>query len=295
MGQALNEFIEIRGARLRVRTAGAGPAVLLVHGWALDLDMWTPQFAALAGRYRLIAFDRRGFGLSSGTPGIEEDLSDIYELLATLAVEHVAIVGMSQGARVALRWAIESPATTTSLVLDGPPRDLLATGRQQGEITLATYRELVRNAGIDAFRKEWLEHPLMHLHTHDTRTRTLVREMVERYPGHDLLASDAPVERPAGFPGCAPCGRAVLGQVGDLDRLEVPVLIVNGEYDSDTRIGAGAELARALPQARLAVIPGAGHLSNLDNPHAYNKVLGEFLAGHARAAASSEYVSCRAE
>jgi pimeloyl-ACP methyl ester carboxylesterase len=186
---------------------------------------------------------------------------------------------MSQGARVALRWAIESPATTTSLVLDGPPRDLLATGRQQGEITLATYRELVRNAGIDAFRKEWLEHPLMHLHTHDTRTRTLVREMVERYPGHDLLASDAPrVER-----------------VGDLDRLEVPVLIVNGEYDSDTRIGAGAELARALPQARLAVIPGAGHLSNLDNPHAYNKVLGEFLAGHARAAASSEYVSCRAE
>ncbi|HKR36200.1 MAG TPA: alpha/beta hydrolase [Steroidobacteraceae bacterium] len=275
----MNEFIEIRGARLRVRTAGAGPAVLLVHGWALDLDMWTPQFAALAGRYRLIAFDRRGFGLSSGTPGIEEDLSDIHELLATLAVEHVAIVGMSQGARVALRWAIESPATTTSLVLDGPPRDLLATGRQQGEITLATYRELVRNAGIDAFRKEWLEHPLMHLHTHDTRTRTLVREMVERYPGHDLLASDAPR----------------VARVGDLDRLEVPILIVNGEYDSDTRIGAGAELARALPQARLAVIPGAGHLSNLDNPHAYNKVLGEFLAGHARAAASSEYVSCRAE
>jgi 3-oxoadipate enol-lactonase len=283
VGQALSEFIEqfidVGGARLRVRTAGEGPAVLLVHGWALDLDMWTPQFAALAARYRLIAFDRRGFGLSSGTPSIEEDLSDIHELLATFAVERVTIVGMSQGARVALRWAIESPATTTSLVLDGPPRDLLATGRQQGEITLATYRELVRNAGIGAFRKQWLEHPLMQLHAHDTRTRALVREMVERYPGHDLLANDSPqVQR-----------------LVDLDRLEVPVLIVNGEYDSDTRIGAGAELARALPQARLAVIPGAGHLSNLDNPHAYNKVLGEFLAGHARTAASSEYVSCRAE
>lgn len=288
--------MEIRGARLRVRTAGEGPAVLFVHGWAVDLDMWTPQFASLAARYRLIAFDRRGFGLSSGTPSIDEDLSDIYELLATLAVERVTIVGMSQGARVALRWAIESPATTTSLVLDGPPRDLLATGRAQGEITLATYRELVRNEGIDAFRREWLEHPLMRLHAHDMRTRTLVREMVHRYPGHDLLADDAPpVERPAGFPGCAPCSRAVLGQIVDLDRLEVPVLIVNGEYDSDTRIGAGAELARALPQSRLAVIPGAGHLSNLDNPHAYNKVLGEFLAGHARTAASSEDLSCRAE
>ena len=60
MGQALDELVEVRGARLRVRTAGEGPAVLLIHGWTLDLDMWTPQFATLANRYRLIAFDRRG-------------------------------------------------------------------------------------------------------------------------------------------------------------------------------------------------------------------------------------------
>jgi pimeloyl-ACP methyl ester carboxylesterase len=266
VGQALNEFLEIRGARLRVRTAGQGPAMLLVHGWALDLDMWTPQFAALAGRYRLIALDRRGFGFSSGTPSIEDDVADIDELLAKLSVDRVAIVGMSQGARVALRWALANPARIASLILDGPPRDLLAVGRPQGEITLATYRELVRTQGIEAFRKEWLEHPLMRLHTHDARTRTLVREMVARYPGHDLRQDDSP-----GF-----------ARIGDLHRLDVPVLIVNGEYDSDTRIGAGAELARALPDARLVVIPGAGHLSNLDNPAAYNNVL-------------SEYVSCRAE
>jgi pimeloyl-ACP methyl ester carboxylesterase len=280
VGQALNDqLIDVGGARLRVRTAGEGPAVLLLHGWALDLDMWTPQFAALAGRYRLIAFDRRGFGLSSGTPSIDDDLADIGELLATLAVERVAIVGMSQGARVALRWAIESPETTTSLVLDGPPRDLLATARQPGEITLATYRKLVRNEGIAAFRKEWLEHPLMQLHAHDASTRALVHRMVERYPGHDLLADDAPQ----------------IARIGELQRVDMPVLIVNGEYDSDTRIGAGAELTRALRDARLAVIPGAGHLSNLDNPAAYNKVLGAFLAAHSRTAASSEYVSCRAE
>lgn len=258
--------MQLRGARLRVRTDGEGPTVLLVHGWALDLDMWTPQFAALAQRYRLIAFDRRGFGLSSGAPSIDDDIADIEELLARLDVNRVAIVGMSQGARVALRWALRSPERTTSLVLDGPPRDLLAHGRSQGEITLEAYRRLVRKEGIEAFRREWLEHPLMQLHAHDAARRTLLHDMVDRYPGHDLLADDPPpVER-----------------IGDLRRLEVPVLIVNGEYDSDTRIGAGAELARALPNARLAVIPGAGHLSNLDNPVAYNKVL-------------SEHVSCRAE
>lgn len=111
----------------------------------------------------------------------------------------------------------------------------------------------------------------MRLHTNDVRARTLLREMVNRYPGLDLLADDT--ERLSG--------------VGDLSQLDLPVLIINGEHDSDARIAAGTELARALPDVRLAVIPAAGHLSNLDNPGAYNAVLGEFF--------SSEYVPCKAE
>ncbi len=259
MGQALDEFVELRGARLRVRMAGKGPAVLFVHGWTLDLDMWAPQFATLASRYRLIAFDRRGFGQSTGTPGLDQDLADITELLAELAIERVAIVGMSQGARVALRWVLRSPEMTTCLVLDGPP--------SEGEIPLATYRELVRSEGIEAFRAQWLEHPLMRLRTRDTRVHALLREMIGRYPGHDLPTADA--------------------ESLHVDRLDLPVLVINGEYDSRARIDAGADLAQRLPDARLAVIPDAGHLANLDNPGAYNAVLGEFL--------STESVPCRAE
>lgn len=271
MGQALDELVDVRGARLRVRTAGKGPAVLLIHGWTLDLDMWAPQFATLASRYRLIAFDRRGFGLSTGAPGMEHDLADIEHLLAALSLDQIAIVGMSQGARVALRWAMRYPHRATCLVLDGPPRDLLAIDRSESEITFTAYRELVRGEGIEAFRRQWLEHPLMRLHTHDVRARTLLREMVNRYPGHDLLAD----------------GTERVSSVGDLKQLDLPVLIINGEHDSDARIGAGADLARALPDARRAVIPAAGHLANLDNPGAYNAVLGEFI--------SSEYVPCRTE
>jgi 3-oxoadipate enol-lactonase len=273
MGSPLDEFIEVRGARLRVRAAGNGPAILLVHGWTLDLDMWTPQFAALTGRYKLIAFDRRGFGYSSGTTGIDHDLADIERLLAVFGIDRIAIVGMSQGARVALRWASYSPHTTTCLILDAPPTDLLAQGRPHGEIMLATYRELARNEGMDAFRRQWLKHPLMRLYTTEPRAHALLQEMVERYPGSDLMREELP-------------------KVGSsLHRLDLPTLIINGEHDTEVRVGAGAELARALPHAQLAIIPRAGHLSNLDNPGAYNQALEQFLASSHRPQRST----CHAE
>jgi len=275
MGTPLNDFIEVPGARLRVRTAGNGPAILFVHGWAVDLDMWAPQFAALAGRYRLIAFDRRGFGYSSGAAGMDHDLADIEHLLELLDIDRVAIVGMSQGARVALRWAMYSPRATAALVLDGPPRDLLANGRPEGEITLAAYRELVRHQGIEAFRREWLQHPLMRLYTTEPRAHALLRGMVGRYPGHDLMGDET----------------AHLPDVGNVQRLNLPILIVNGEHDTQVRIGAGTELSRVLPHAQLAIIPGAGHFSNLDNPGAYNQALDQFLAPSQR----SHRSTCHAE
>jgi 3-oxoadipate enol-lactonase len=286
MGSPLNQFIEVRGARLRVRIAGDGPPVLLVHGWAIDLDMWTPQFAALTGRYRLIAFDRRGFGYSSGTAGIDHDLADIEQLLDILDIDSVAIVGMSQGARVALRWAVYSPRATSCLVLDAPPPDLLDMDRPQGEIALATYRELVRTEGIEAFRKHWLEHPLMRLHTSEPRAHALLREMVERYPGQDLVEWKMPPLQPSPASGGGQGGGS-----RSLPQLELPILIINGEHDTSARIDAGAELAHALPHAQLALIPGAGHLSNLDNPGAYNQALDQFLATSHRAQRSM----CHAE
>ena len=150
-----------------------------------------------------------------------------------LGVERVAIVGMSQGARVALRWAMRLPRATTCLVLDGPPRDLLAVGRPQGEITLAAYRELVRNEGIEAFRKA-MAGASAHAPAHArARARTLAARDGRSLSGPRPAGATMPTQLPAS----ATCSR-----------LDLPVLIINGEHDSDARIGAGAELARALPR-----------------------------------------------
>lgn len=261
---ARDEFMEVDGARLRIRVAGQGSPLLLVHGWALDLDMWTPQLVALAARYRVVTFDRRGFGSSTGQPAIERDVDDLATLTATLGIERCAVLGMSQGARVALRWALRHPGRTWALVLDGPPPGLVAqAAAHRQEIPLDHYRELLRREGVEAVRRAWLAHPLMQLHTVDARRRALLHRIIARYPAGDLSAH---------APGM-PLPRA------DLRDLQVPTLVINGARDSAARRAAGAELARLLPNARSVAIAGAGHLSNLDRPGAYNRTVIEFLAG----------------
>jgi 3-oxoadipate enol-lactonase len=261
----MEQLIDIDDERVRVRIVGIGPTVVFIHGWALDLDMWTPQFKAFASSYRCIAFDRRGFGLSSGKPGIEHDMNDIDALLAALDIRQAALVGMSQGARVATRWALQNPQRVSRIVLDGVPCEGL------NEIPLDEYRALARREGMGAVRRRWLEHPFTQLRGNDAYLSALLQKIVARYPGNDL-AVDEP-----------------LSPVADLSALDIPVLVVNGEHDSEQRRAAGAALASALQNATHALIPQAGHLPNLDNAPAYNQLLKSFL----REPAHLERAQCR--
>ncbi|HEY4973605.1 MAG TPA: alpha/beta fold hydrolase, partial [Steroidobacteraceae bacterium] len=91
--RAVDRYFNADGARLRYRDEGAGPAVLLVHGWTLDLAMWDSLVAALRSSFRVIRLDRRGFGLSSGRPSIERDVADVDALWGHLALREAALVG----------------------------------------------------------------------------------------------------------------------------------------------------------------------------------------------------------
>jgi 3-oxoadipate enol-lactonase len=266
-------FIEVERASLRARIVGEGPAVVLVHGWALDLDLWRPQIDLLADRYRVIAFDRRGFGRSSGMPSIQQDVLDLGRLLDELAISRAAVVGMSQGARVALRWALQYPEQVSCLVLDGPPGEGGSPSFGVQEIPIDEYRDRIRRDGIDAFRRMWLQHPYMQLHTSAPWAHRLLREMTGRYPATDLLTnalSDLPLlaER-------------------DLRRLDVPTLVLSGEHDSAQRRSIASWFVHALSDARLQVVPATGHLAALDDPGTYARALHDFFSNQPAMAAGA--------
>lgn len=264
--RAADQFFSIGDARLRYRDEGRGPAVLLVHGWTLDLEMWGPQVAALRGAFRVLRFDRRGFGLSSGSPSVAADAADIGALCKHLAVEPAALVGMSQGVRAVMTFARAFPRMVSCLVLDGPPDPERDNSTADDDVPLSRYRDLVRTQGMGAFRREWAEHPLVSLRTDDPRMRELLGGMLLRYPGKDLTQS--------GENGHVPAPSALMRPI------DLPMLVITGEHDLPGRRLAANTLAKQSSRAERAMIPAAGHLSNLDNPKAYNAALLDFIGRH---------------
>jgi pimeloyl-ACP methyl ester carboxylesterase len=269
--QPRDEYLRFGDACLRHREEGAGPVVVFVHGWTLDLDAWEPQAAALSRDFRVVRYDRRGFGLSGGEPGLAADVRDLAQVLDRLAPARPVVVGHSQGARVALACALAHPGRLSGLVLDGPPDQAgAAADAGDGDFSLAEYRDLVAARGVDAFRDAWRAHPLMRLYSAGPDAVRLLSCMLARYPARDLASAE---------PAPAPADAAALA------RLTVPVLVINGEFETISRRRAADALVRALPEAEHVILQGAGHLPNLDDPDAYNGALRAFLDRRARAAA----------
>lgn len=257
-----DRYLWHEGARLRFRDEGTGPALLLIHGWTLDLDVWEPQVQAMKGSIRIIRYDRRGFGLSSERPSLADDVADALALCRQAGLDRVAVLGASQGARVAAHFAAAHPGRVSCLVLDGvPPGIVPECAGIPDDIPMEHYRALARNHGVSAFLQAWRRHPLVQLRTSDPRMHELMNLMLGRYEARDLLESSSGPALPPLVTGSIACS----------------CLVLSGAHDLPGRLQAADLLARSLPYGEQAFVPEAGHMANLDNPDAYNAIVMSFL------------------
>jgi pimeloyl-ACP methyl ester carboxylesterase len=253
--------VAVSGGTIAVEQAGQGSAIVLLHGWAVDRRIWAPQIEALADRYRLVALDRRGFGASTAPPDLAAETGDLLAVLARLEIGQAVIVGMSQGGRIALRFALTHPERARGLVFQGAPLDGFQPGpRDEDGIPTGAYRALAREGRLARVKEMWREHPLMRAAAPAARRR--LDTLLEVYDGRDLL------ER-------APDAVAPLAD--RLAEVTAPVLVVTGEHDLPWRQLVGDALAYGLPNARRARVAGADHLCNLTHPDAFNRLLAAFV------------------
>ncbi|WP_316976492.1 alpha/beta fold hydrolase [Shumkonia mesophila] len=252
-----------RGA-LSYRTAGQGPAVVFLHGLAGNSLSWARQFPALAARYRIVAWDAPGFGLSDAVePDVEVFADVLRELLDHLGCGPAAVAGHSMGGVVAARLAAGHPDKVARLVLScshagyGESADSPMQPRVEQRV-----REL---ASVGA-----AEYGLI-------RARGLFPAGFADKEAMGVAAGVAAEARPEGIRSSTR-----MLQLADnrsvLPRLEMPVLVITGERDPVVKPHLRDELRALTPQARHIEMPGAGHAPYLEYPAAYNAILDEFLS-----------------
>jgi pimeloyl-ACP methyl ester carboxylesterase len=260
--------VAVPGGTIAVEQAGEGIPIVLLHGWAVDRRIWAPQVEMLADRFHLIALDRRGFGGSTAPPGLAKEIGDLFAILARLEIEQAFIVGMSQGGRVALRFAATHPKRVRGLVLQGAPLDGFAPGpRGEDAIPIHLYRALVREGHIARMKEMWRNHPLMRVAAPAARSH--LDSLLADYDGRDLLRPGPDAATPL---------------ADSLAEVTAQALVVTGEHDMFWRQLVGDALAYGLRHARRTRVPGADHLCNLTHAEAFNALLTEFVTSTGGAA-----------
>ncbi len=249
--------VDVGDGVIRVALAGEGLPIIMLHGWTLDHRMWTPQISDLAEDFLLVMPDRRGFGGSTAPPDLTREADDIDRIADLLGSQQFALLGLSQGAAVALDYAARAGNRAVAVIACGAPLPALVD--REEVLDIALYRRLAKEANLAALRADWATHPLMQAHSDETQRA--LDEMLADYEARDLQA-------PSVLPDL---GRAVLS------RLAMPVLGMTGTVDTPWRRACATALAQAAPHGEFALIEQAGHVANLDNPDSFNRILANFL------------------
>jgi pimeloyl-ACP methyl ester carboxylesterase len=243
--------------------SGAGLPVVLIHAFANDGRLWQPQIDALAGRFRLITPDLRGFGGSKPTDGravsMDEYADDVVAVLDHLRIGEAVVGGISLGGYVALSLALRHPGRVSGLVLAntraGPDNPDWASFREAlvRDIEARGPCAVVENYADKPFRTDCPE-----------EIKRYVREMILGQRAEGLAsATRGMMQRPDRMPA--------------LGAIRVPTLIVSGTEDNYIPSSEGEAMHRAIAGSRFLDISHAGHLSNIDSAEAFNAALAEFL------------------
>jgi pimeloyl-ACP methyl ester carboxylesterase len=257
---------EINGFDMAWDDVGSGPPVVLIHGFPFCRRMWEPQVGVLtAAGYRTVACDLRGFGDSEASgSGVSMDLlaDDVAALLDHMEIERAVVGGMSMGGYVLLNLIERHPQRVagalfivTRAAADDEPgmmrRTALAREVMSGrpEAVTQAFEEILFAEGVPSTRPD----------------------LVARVKG--WMEATAP----EGLTGGLLSMRDRRDYVDLLGRFDVPSLVIGAERDRAVPLEHSRILEQGLPSARLCVIPGAGHMANLENPEAFNRCMLEFL------------------
>ncbi len=267
-------FIEQTGARLYYEETGSGDPIVFVHEFGSDLREWEQQVRAFSRDYRCIAFNARGYPPSEvpADPkayGWEFARDDILAVMDGLKLDRAHLVGLSMGAYAVMAFGLRYPDRSRSLVAaacgSGSPPSLHADFVRDSKATAQTF--LTQGSAVVA---ETMGHSPTRIQLKHKDPRAW-DEFMAHLKAHSAEGSGHTM---AGYQAGRP---SLWSFEAELNSCRLPVLIAVGDEDEPC-LEASLYLKRQLPNAGLWMAPNTGHAVNLEEPAAFNRMVGDFFA-----------------
>jgi pimeloyl-ACP methyl ester carboxylesterase len=269
------ETIDVEGLRIAYERAGTGPALVLLHGYVGDgATTWRRQIEALSDEFTVVAWDAPGAGGSSDPPesfGMAGYADCLAGFVSRLGLDRPFIAGLSFGGALAIDFCRRHPAVPQALVLTSAYAGW--GGSLPARVVDQRLRQALALAGLtpDEFRATLL--PTMFA---DGTAPDVVDEF-----GASMVTF-----HPAGFRAMA---RASAEDLRDaLPHVRPATLLVYGDRDVRAPLDVARRLHAAIPDSRLVVLPGVGHLCNIEAPTEFNTVVCSFLLAAQRQASGGD-------
>jgi pimeloyl-ACP methyl ester carboxylesterase len=256
----------VAGSELSYAVSGQGPAVVFLHAFPLGLFMWEAQAQALEATHTVVRFDDRGFGASPGGDSLltmERIADDAAALMDHLGLSQAVVAGCSMGGYATLAFARRHDTRLLGLVLQDTKA---GADTEEGRRGRAVLSDKIRKEGASAVAEAFMPKLL------GKTTQSENPALVARVRGAILETS------PQGMIDALAGLAARADSTPSLREIRVPTLVICGEEDPITPVADSEVLHRGIAGSRLAILAKAGHLSNLEQPAAYNEALGTFLA-----------------
>lgn len=262
----MNQFITSNGNQIAYTIDGDGPWLTLSHSLASNMSMWNPQMHILTKHFKVLRFDTRGHGKSSGPidPYTLDDLAqDSYDLFQTLGVDRTHWLGLSMGGMIGQTLILKYPHLFTSLVLADTTSKRPDNARQMwGERILQAKTEGM-TAMVDSTLQRWFADDFR------KNNPAIIQEIAYGIGSTSVN----------GFCGCC----EAISHINTFDRLTeitCPTLIMVGEHDHGTPPHMAKSMKEKMPNAHFHEIPNAGHISNVEQPEIFNQYLMAFYKSH---------------
>ncbi len=264
-----NGFAEIGSTKFYFEMAGEGHPLILVHAGITDRRMWDDQFHAFAQYYRVIRYDRRGFGDTESVAESYSHHQDLYDLLKFLDIERTFLVGCSQGGKTIIDFTLENPEKTGALILVASALSGFTfteqMSRQWQELELADEAGDIERIN-ELEMQIWVDGPHRTPEQVGRKVRERVREMNYIALAKSVDASGEQQLEPTA--------------VNRLGEIHVPTLIIIGDLDTPKTLAAADFLAKHITGARKVIMSGTAHLPNMEQHEEFNQYVLSFLGSH---------------